>query len=239
MKSREYQIMYEIEDHFWWFLSLRKLYRFLLRRFSRDLTILDAGCGTGADSLMLSKYGSVVSLDLSPEALHYCKQRGLSHLIQGDINALPFKDEQFDLVLASDVIYHQWVNDSQALTELHRVLKKGGTLILNTASYNFMKSSHDEAVMTKTRYTKKQLQTLLERNHFNIKNIFYWNSLLFPLLFVMRLININPGEHSDLHHINPLVNKTLLFILNIEIALIRLGIPFPFGLSIMVKAQKI
>ncbi len=237
MKEREYQIMYEIEDDFWWFVALRRLYRFLLGK--KKGLILDVGCGTGRNLKMLDRYGEAVGLDFSALALEFSLKRGNKKLIEGDVKSLPFKDETFDIVLASDVLYHQWVDQEKAIGELNRVLKREGLLIFNTASYNFLKSEHDRAVMTKVRYTKKEFKKFLERNKFKVEKIFYWNSFLFPLVALGRVLEFKNRKNSELREINPLINKILKNILTIEIMLIRLGFSFPFGLSIMGRAKKL
>lgn len=241
MKDREYRIMYEIEHEFWWFKALRKLYAFSLNQLPKkeNLKILDAGCGTGENSKLLSEYGEVYSLDLSELALSYAKRKGNERLVLGSVSALPFKKNSFDLVLASDVIYHRWVDDRKAMEEFYRVLKPKGYLLVNTASYEFMKSQHDEAVMTRLRYTKRGLKNLLRARGFRIKNIFYWNSLLFVPLVVMRFLKLGKTDHSDLKKISPQMNKMLLDVLNVECSLIKKNISFPFGLSVMCLAEKV
>ncbi|MFA4887853.1 MAG: methyltransferase domain-containing protein [Candidatus Nanoarchaeia archaeon] len=238
MKDAEYEIMYNVEDEFWWFKALRLLYRDLLNELKKDkyLKILDAGCGTGRNMKLLEQYGEVVGIDISDQALFFSKKRG-NKVVKGSITQLPFKDEQFDIVLASDVIYHQWVDDKGALKEIHRVLKKGGYLIVNTASYQFMMSEHDKAVMSKVRYTKSGLKQLLKSSGFRINKIFYWNSFLFPPLAVLRMLKINTGK-SDLKEMNHSLNQFLFGVLKVERKLINYKLSLPFGLSIMAKAQK-
>lgn len=237
MKTKAYETLYNVEDSLWWFLALRNLLDFLLKDSKKSMRILDAGCGTGGNIKFLEKYGEVYGLDLSEEAIKYNKLRK-NNIVMGSINSLPFKNSSFDVVLASEVIYHQWVNDDKAVKEFNRVLKKGGALLVNTAAYNFMKGKHDEAVMTKKRYTKKSLKELLQRNNFNITKCFYWNSILFPLRLLSVKLNIGNSEESDLD-INPMVNKFLVYLMKVEVALIKLGISFPFGLSIICKAEKV
>jgi len=178
MKNSAYDTLFRVEDTLWWFVSRRGLYAGLLDG-CKNLKILDAGCGTGSDMVFLREYGDVVGVDISKKALGYNRKRG-NKVVQGDINNLPFKDDTFDLVLAGDCIYHQWVDDKKAIRGFYRVLKKGGCLIVNTAAYESLRSKHDEAVMTKKRYTKKSLRNLLIENDFKIQKIFYWNSILLP-----------------------------------------------------------
>jgi len=85
------------------------------------VTILDAGCGNGAVTNDMVKNWDVVGCDLSEHAL----QSVLAPKLVADLRALPFRDQSFDLVIATDVIEHL-PNDmySKALQELARVSKK-------------------------------------------------------------------------------------------------------------------
>ncbi len=75
--------MYELEDSYWWFVARRRLVRSLIGRYagSSPLKILDAGAGTGALMSSLADLGEVWGCDVSPEALAFCRQRGLENLV--------------------------------------------------------------------------------------------------------------------------------------------------------------
>jgi ubiquinone/menaquinone biosynthesis C-methylase UbiE len=102
---------------------------------------LDAGCGTGAFLLPLARRlapqgATVIGLDLAEGTLGQARARvkaeGLAvDCLIGDVEALPFADHAFDLVLANDMLYH--VPDlDQAIAELRRVLRPTGTLLAAT-----------------------------------------------------------------------------------------------------------
>lgn len=96
---------------------------------------LDAGCGRGLYTRTLLKYSKQVSaLDYSDVCVAAMKRR-LGHLpqlslCQGSADALPFADQQFDLVTHCEVLEH--INDDRkVLSELFRVMKPGGKLVLS------------------------------------------------------------------------------------------------------------
>ena len=102
---------------------------------------LDAGCGTGVFLLPLARRlvpqgATVIGLDLAEGTLGQARARvqaeGLPvDCIVGDVEALPFDDDSFDLVLANYMLYH--VPDlNQAIAELRRVLSPEGTLLAAT-----------------------------------------------------------------------------------------------------------
>ena len=99
--------------------------------------VLDAGTGTGeAVSVLQTKYKNtnLVLLDLSERMLEKAVTRSTlkeTHAVCGDIEALPFADESFDLIFSS--LAMQWCNDvGAALQEFRRVLKPGGLLMFAT-----------------------------------------------------------------------------------------------------------
>jgi SAM-dependent methyltransferase len=94
---------------------------------------LDAGCGDGrylaalAGELPARRAG----VDLSERILETARARVAADLRQANLEALPFDDGEFDLVLCSQVIEH--VLDADAgIAELARVLRPGGTLVIST-----------------------------------------------------------------------------------------------------------
>lgn len=109
---------------------------------------LDAGCGTGAFLLPLARRllphgATVIGIDLSEGTLGQARAsvqaEGLPvDCIIGDVEALPFDDCTFDLVLANYMLYH--VPDlDQAIAELRRVVRPGGTLLAATNGQDHMR----------------------------------------------------------------------------------------------------
>lgn len=93
--------------------------------------ILDAGCGPGRDSKILTEKGfNVTGLDLSEEMIEIARQKkGEYHVM--DVRDLEFEDEKFDGVLANQlIIFFNGEERKQAFKELERVLKPGGTIFL-------------------------------------------------------------------------------------------------------------
>jgi SAM-dependent methyltransferase len=109
---------------------------------------LDAGCGTGSFLLPLARRlvpagATVIGLDLSEWTLGQARSRvqveGLPvECMIGDVEALPFDDGQFDLVLANYMLYHV-PNLDRAIAELRRVLRPGGTLLAATNGQGHMR----------------------------------------------------------------------------------------------------
>ena len=247
MEKEEYKVMYDIEDNYWWYVGLRKLVFSSVDEFTRkkrNLNILDAGCGTGK-ILENCKAYAAYGLELSGEAIKFCKSRGLSNIVRGSICDIPFKNNSFDVVISLDVLYHIKVeNDLKALEELYGITNKDGILVLNLPAYNFLRSRHDETIHTRHRYTLKELEEKVEKAGFRVERITYRNTIFFPLAVIKRIVEkflfINAEKmESDLKPLPELLNKFLTKLLFLENTLIISGINFPFGLSLYCVAKKI
>lgn len=92
--------------------------------------LLDAGSGTGWFSCKAASRGAnVVSLDVGEKILAQVAKKCESRRVVGSVLDIPFPAESFDIVLSTEVIEHT-PDPKRAIREMHRVLKKNGTLIL-------------------------------------------------------------------------------------------------------------
>lgn len=247
MEKEEYKTMYNMEDDYWWYVGLRELVISSINRINKrgeKLKILDAGCGTGK-MLESCEHHEAYGVDFSKEALKYCKLRNLNNLLRGLINELPFKNNNFNIIISLDVIGqgNKFEDDVKTLKELYRVTKKNGVLLLNLPAYKFIRSKHDAAVGINRRYTIKELKEKVKKAGFEIEKITYRNTILFPIAATKRIIekiitsNTDKIE-SDLKPLPWLFNKLFTYLLFFENKLITMGICFPFGLSIYCVARK-
>lgn len=101
--------------------------------------ILDVGCGDGRLSWFLAKHtrGQVVCLDLSDSGFSKARksadEAGVGHLVRcsrGDVNRLEFPDGLFDAVVLAYTLHHIVGDLGVTLSELRRVLKPGGKLLV-------------------------------------------------------------------------------------------------------------
>jgi ubiquinone/menaquinone biosynthesis C-methylase UbiE len=107
---------------------------------SSEERVLDLGCGWGTFCWALGpRVTEMVGVDFSQKSIDLCERR----LAEAPIDGLSFvcadgrdtglEAESFDLVIAADLVEHLYPEDSQAVvTEVFRVLKKGGRLSLWT-----------------------------------------------------------------------------------------------------------
>ena len=96
--------------------------------------VLEVGCGWGelAEWIARETRAEVVAVDLSPRMVELARDRGIDASV-ADVQALPFEDGTFDLVVAAWMLYH--VPDlDRGLAEIARVLRSGGTFVASTNS---------------------------------------------------------------------------------------------------------
>lgn len=243
MKDYAYKEMYENELNHAWYVATRKLLiKNLSRYLKKDAKILDAGCGTGGTALFLKKSGflNVWGIDNSKKAIGYCRKRGLKNISLGNINKLPYAPESFDAVICLDVLYHEGVISSLACEQFKKVLRSGGILYLQEPAYDFLQSKHDLAIDTNHRFTRKEVELILQKTGLNIVKLTYFNFLLFPLISVKRIMDkfINKdSKASDVYPLSKIFNLIVLYTLNAEAVFLN-RINLPFGLSLICIAKK-
>jgi SAM-dependent methyltransferase len=235
--------MAELEGIQWWYVGMRRITRALLAPLfgeggKKARRILDAGCGTGWNLQDLSDLGETHGVDLSPLATHATKERG-GRVVQGNLLGLPYASASFDVVLSFDVLYHAWVlDDLQAVRELTRVLKPGGLILLKAPALKILWGAHDEAVHSRHRYTRGEMEALVSRAGLTLVRSTYANSLLFPVLLSRRFLDRLLNRHgSDVSLLPPLVEKAFGGLLAIESRLLGV-LNLPIGASVFAVARK-
>jgi len=103
--------------------------------------ILDIGCGDGKVAEQLKKLGlsqGIYGVDMDEKLLNKAKEKGIEvYRVDLENEKLPFPDNFFDVVLCIDVIEHI-VNIYHLLSEIKRVLKSNGFLIVSTPNVRFI-----------------------------------------------------------------------------------------------------
>lgn len=254
MQQQYYKEYYTLERNHWWFTArLRILEGLLNKRIlsakSGPVQILNAGVATGATSEMLANYGEVTSLEYDGECCEFLRTELNMDVIQGSLTELPFEDNSFDVVCAFDVIEH--IDDDRlAVQEIKRVLKDDGHIFLTVPAFMFLWSHHDVVNEHFRRYTSKQLSGILKGLDFNIQYRSYFNfALFFPIAAIRVLAKLLPKKKvkedaestgSDFEKFNSsgLLNKFLYRLFLSEKPLLKGGVRFPFGVSLMAIGRK-
>lgn len=244
METKEYKLMYELEESHWWYKGLHDLLFSTIKKINNngpENKILDAGCGTGFVLSQLNKYGNPFGVDISEIALEYCGKRKLNCVTRASVEKLPFADNFFDLVIVTDVLYHKLViDDSKALNEIHRVLKINGHLIINEPAHDYMRRNHDKFVHTRHRYKLNELSDKLRQARFQIVRQTYRNAFLGVVLLFFKYFvwKIKKDNSSNLKPTLNILNEILYAVLKIENMLLNI-MDMPWGLSVFYVSKKI
>ncbi len=106
-------------------------------RFTKEMKILDAGCGEGRNAVyFIQQNYQLFGIDPNETAIQYCRYLAKSlnpdydaHRFQiGRLEDIPFHSEAFDAVICSAVLHFAENVDNflEMITEIHRVLRPGG-----------------------------------------------------------------------------------------------------------------
>ncbi len=235
MAADKYQVMFDVEQTHWWYRGMRHNTRVILERYltpGRTYQVLDAGCGTGGNTLDLQRWGTVTGMDFSLEALNFATTRGLRRLIRGSVEQLPFRSQTFDVVISLDVISDGGVKDEvAALREFRRVLRPGGIALVRLPAFDWLWGAHDEAVLTVRRFTTRQLSQRMELAGFRVLEANYGNVVLFPIAIAKRLSErVLRSAPTDLTVPAKPINRLFEAALRMDVPLSRM-FKAPAGLS--------
>jgi SAM-dependent methyltransferase len=228
--------MFRIEQSHWWYTGRRKILSNFVANICRRVTdrrprILDVGCGTGANLLMLSKYGDAEGVDISSDALAFCRERGLDKVKLGAGEELPYDDGTFDLVTALDVVEHM-DDDLAGLREMRRVLRPGGHVLIFVPTFMFLWGLQDDVSNHRRRYRLPELRRVLEQAGFEVERTTYANITFFlPILFVRQLMRVTGIKAESENNINvSSLNGVLGRLLGAESWILK-RMNIPFGVS--------
>lgn len=245
MEDKAFHLLNQTERKHWWHRArraiLQKVMNYYASSGNQEKHILDVGSGTGANYEFLSQFGNVVGLEPSQQAIEFCHKRGFKNVIRGDIAKCPFSvaENSYDCITFFDVLEHIEDEDS-ALACLAKVIKRGGHLFITVPAFSFLWSPFDEFSHHQRRYNAGMLREKLEQHGFITKKISYFNTFLFPLVFIMRklesIFHIRSSE-DDLR-VPPALLNILFFLIFQSEKYFLPYIRFPFGVSIICVAQK-
>jgi SAM-dependent methyltransferase len=236
MEDWTFQEHFDMEDRHWWFRSRRRVIWALVQRANPPSSprILDAGCGTGRNLMDFQRLGPAEGVDLSPQAVEFCRRRGLDGVREGAIESLPFESGRFNLIFATDVIEHL-PDDGPALEELQRVAAPSGQLIITVPAYNWLWSQHDTSWHHYRRYTRPRLRERVRAHGWEpIAETYFYSALLPPVAVVRTLqrLRSNGNGKSDLHLSPGALNRWLELPVRGEAKLIERGASLPAGVSL-------
>lgn len=239
-----YALLAEKEAENFWFKARNDAIIWLLKKYAPQFqSFLEIGCGTGFVLSGIKKafpHSSLHGSELFIEGLEFAQKRlpGVP-LMQMDARAVPFVEE-FDAIGAFDVLEHI-EEDEQVLSQIHTALKPSGIFFLTVPQHPWLWSNTDIQACHVRRYTQSDLVSKLERANFEICYSNSFVSILLPLMLLSRMRQKEetiPQDPVDELALPPILNALLYCTLQAELALTKLGMPWPCGGSRIIAARK-
>ena len=168
--------------------------------------------------------------------------RSLRFRVQGDTLALPFPPGSFDALVSMDMLVHLPPGqETRALVEFARVLRRGGLLAVRVSALDILHSRHSQFIDEKQRFTRRRLVQGLRQAGFQIERAVYANALLLPAALLKfrlwaPLTRARPSSGVDTRP--GLLDALFYAALRLEAAWIALGGSFPAGQSLLAIARK-
>jgi SAM-dependent methyltransferase len=245
--TREYIQMSRVERSHWWYRSLHDLVLKTLKdEFdTKEISILDAGCGTGGllEYLKEHEYKKLKGFDISKQAVNIAKSKEID-VKHGDLKEYKGKSKTYDVIISNDTMYFfKLKNKKEILNEFNKSLKDGGIVILNLPSFDLFKGTHDEAVGIQQRFNKRMVFDMIDKSIYEVVREIYWPFLLSPIIFFIRIFqrismafDKNREIKSDLNDPIDLANRVLFKIVRFENNFFSSK---PFGSSLFIVLRKV
>ena len=204
---------------------------------SPTMKLLDVGCGTGALLEEFTTRFDAHGIEPSQAAVDFCRKRGLMTVKVGVLEQHPVT-EQVDIMTLLDVVEHI-EDDEQLLLDAYQRITAGGFILITVPAYQWMWSNHDVVAHHKRRYSREGLKVLVEDAGFEIVHLTHFNTLLFPVAAVKRLLTrfLHLREREEFTVPPKPLNTLLHSIFSLE-RLVVPGFSLPFGLSLLCLAKK-
>lgn len=231
----------------------------------RKLKILDVGCGAGAKTEELKRIFTNFEFsgcDISKNAIKIANKnsKGIRFFI-GDATKLPVKSHQFDVIIMNSVLDHT-LNPSKAVSEVYRVLKKGGTYLVTgpleaepltihgqLTRFKRFRNHRKERCGHNFAYSKKSFLELVKRPGFKIESLtldwFYFAQLVdifyYPTLQLMGKgpeFTLEQFSFKDNSFNSKVVRNLRTFFTILENIESVLTLPIPIGFFSYIKAKK-
>ena len=232
-------------DSHWWYRGRRRIVRGALDELGLPpaARLLDAGCAAGHMLDLLAEFGTAIGVDSDAASVAVAIECGRDAYTAA-LPELPFPDGSFDASVCLDVLEHI-EDDVAALTELARVTKPDGALLITVPAYQSLWSNHDVVNDHMRRYRAGTLKPVALRAGWRVERMTYFNSLLLPPAALVRLTERwrprEPAkEHSsDLERTPAVLNGLLELPMRIEAAILAGGKRrLPAGLSLLAVLRR-
>ncbi|REJ68065.1 MAG: class I SAM-dependent methyltransferase [Planctomycetota bacterium] len=204
MQSAQFALHAAIEESHWWFVARRQVMLSVVRQLlppaedkraagddrEARATVIDIGCGTGANIAALAGDYRAVGIDTSADAIHFAAERFPEVDFRAGLAPDDLSDclPQAKLVMMMDVLEH--VPDDFALLSSILAAAAEGTYFLLTVPADLsLWSPHDEAFGHYRRYDVERFRQLWQELPVEEQLVAPLNTRLYPLIRLVRALN--------------------------------------------------
>jgi SAM-dependent methyltransferase len=234
----------DLEADNFWFRARNELIAWAIGTYARGCTsFLEVGCGTGfvlhriqSDDPSIALTGAEIfsaglafAAERIPDATFY----------QMDARRIPFRSE-FGAIGAFDVLEHV-AEDETVIAQIALALQPGGILLATVPQHRALWSQQDVHAHHVRRYAARELRRKVEKAGFDVVRMTSFVSLLLPMMFASRMRMKAPDpsfNEIDALRLPGPVNAALELVMAVERAMIRGGVSFPAGGSLLLVARK-
>jgi len=168
-----------------------------------NIQVLDVGCGRGTELQALNNIGwECYGTENSIEGLNHLKEKGITLFNEVQLNNCKFLNDKFNIITLWHSFEHV-INPNDLLIEIHRILTKGGTLIIEVPNFDSLQANLNRSkwIYTETprhlfHFTIESLTKIVEDNSFNIKSISTQSLEFGPIGFITNLFNLIISEKN-------------------------------------------
>ncbi len=200
MHSAQFQLHADIEQRHWWFTARREIMRHLVRQVlppATTATVLDIGCGTGANIAALADEYRTIGIDTSSEAIALARrnQPNVEFIRGAAPDDLHGAMANVDCVMMMDVLEH--VPDDLVLFSRILAESKPGAYFLLTVPADYaLWSPHDESFGHYRRYDSQRFAAIWQGLPVRQLLLSHYNARLYPLVRLIRGVNRLRGKSS-------------------------------------------
>lgn len=223
-------------------LRITNLARFIFKKLPiKKGSFIDVGAGNGLFLKFFKDRGfEVEGIELEKDQVHEMRKdfklKDVS-IRQGDITNL-HGDENFDVVIASDVIEHI-ENDVKALENLFSFVKKDGYLVLTVPAHMHLYGKRDKTWGHYRRYDRNSLvRKLKSLEGCKVESISYWNLLGYFAYFLYEKILQMPIRES-FRYKQTLGSRLIRWVTDVLLKGEELVGGMPIGLTLVVVTKKV
>jgi SAM-dependent methyltransferase len=238
-----FEQLVQVEGQNFWFCARNELIFWVLGKyFPQSRSFLEIGCGTGFVLAGLRKAFPrllIAGSEIYTEGLKFAASRVPdAFLFQTDARCIPY-DSEFDVIGAFDVIEH--IDEDEAvLKQMYKALQPNGGIVLTVPQHPFLWSKQDEFARHVRRYSRAELVDKVHRAGLEVTAVTSFVSLLLPLMMASRFLMKDkmPTELTGEFKLGKHANRLLMYIMALERLIIKAGVSFPMGGSILLVARK-